>query len=192
MLRGGRRPAGMALGLALARAGVTVTALDKHGDFHPHPPALPRPLRPAHHPPGAAHDPVHARAVVTERSTVATVAEELEPTLRRDMDHPRHIGDPDYVAVGFWGWADRTAPDVGAAVRDRGGATITRVNRLLHRDRTLEDLEDSLWPAPGPTTSLVERVHALRRKPIGTLTIEDLADTDRAERGAVVPPAARR
>ncbi|WP_405594128.1 contact-dependent growth inhibition system immunity protein [Streptomyces sp. NBC_01410] len=48
------------------------------------------------------------------------------------------------------------------------------MNRLLHHDRTLEDLEDSRWPAPGPTTCLVERVHALRRKPIGTLTIEDL------------------
>ncbi|MET7622490.1 contact-dependent growth inhibition system immunity protein [Streptomyces sp. NPDC005408] len=48
------------------------------------------------------------------------------------------------------------------------------MNRLLHRDRTLEDLEDSRWPDPGPTTSLAERVHALRRKPIGTLTVEDL------------------
>ncbi|MFF3457017.1 DUF6333 family protein [Streptomyces sp. NPDC002730] len=50
-----------------------------------------------------AHDPVRARAVVAELSTVATVAEELEPTLRRDMGHPRHMVDLDYVTVGCWG-----------------------------------------------------------------------------------------
>ncbi|MFD9220194.1 DUF6333 family protein [Streptomyces sp. NPDC060064] len=54
-----------------------------------------------HHAP--AHDPVRARAVVAELSTVATVTEELEPILRRDMHHPRHIRDLDYVAVGYWG-----------------------------------------------------------------------------------------
>lgn len=50
-----------------------------------------------------AHDPVRARAVVAELSTVATVAEELGPMLRRDIGHPRHLGDLDHVAVGCWG-----------------------------------------------------------------------------------------
>ncbi|MFB6977628.1 DUF6333 family protein [Streptomyces scopuliridis] len=50
-----------------------------------------------------AHDPVRARAVVAELSTVSTVVEEFAPMLRRDIDHPRHIGDLDYVAVGCWG-----------------------------------------------------------------------------------------
>ncbi|WP_326614341.1 DUF6333 family protein [Streptomyces scopuliridis] len=54
-----------------------------------------------HHAP--AHDPVRARAVVAELSTVSTVVEELKPMLRRDIDYPRHIGDLDYVAVGCWG-----------------------------------------------------------------------------------------
>ncbi|MGW6772544.1 DUF6333 family protein [Streptomyces sp. NPDC055037] len=50
-----------------------------------------------------AHDPVRARAVVAELPTVSTIVEELEPMLRRDMDHPRHMADLDYVAVGCWG-----------------------------------------------------------------------------------------
>jgi hypothetical protein len=54
-----------------------------------------------HHAP--AHDPVRARAVVDELSTVATVAEELGTVLRRDLDHPRRVGDLDQVAVGCWG-----------------------------------------------------------------------------------------
>ncbi|MFE4334849.1 DUF6333 family protein [Streptomyces sp. NPDC056831] len=50
-----------------------------------------------------AHDPVRARAVVAGLSTVSTVVEELEPMPRRDIDHPRHMDDLDYVAVGCWG-----------------------------------------------------------------------------------------
>ncbi|MGW2509929.1 DUF6333 family protein [Streptomyces scopuliridis] len=66
-----------------------------------HPPYPPYDQLAIHHAP--AHDPVRARAVVAELSTVSTVAEELEPMLRRDVDYPRHIGDLDYVAVGYWG-----------------------------------------------------------------------------------------
>lgn len=50
-----------------------------------------------------AHDPVRARAVVAGLSTVATVAEELEPMLRRNLGHPSHIDDLDQVTVGCWG-----------------------------------------------------------------------------------------
>ncbi|MFJ5227582.1 DUF6333 family protein [Streptomyces sp. NPDC088400] len=67
-----------------------------------HPPyPTPYDQRVIHHVP--AHDPVRARAVVAELSTVAAVAEELDPLPRRDIDHPRDIGDLDYVAVGCWG-----------------------------------------------------------------------------------------
>lgn len=50
-----------------------------------------------------AHDPVRARAVVDELSTVTAVAEELGTVLRRDLDHPRRMDDLDHVAVGCWG-----------------------------------------------------------------------------------------
>lgn len=47
--------------------------------------------------------------------------------------------------------------------------------RLLHLDRTLDELDGPAWgPAPEPTTSLVTRCHALRRRPLGTLTPADL------------------
>ncbi len=49
------------------------------------------------------------------------------------------------------------------------------VTRLVNRDRSLEELERDRWPAPsGNVTRLVATVHALRRKPIGELTVEDL------------------
>ncbi|MFF8842177.1 contact-dependent growth inhibition system immunity protein [Streptomyces sp. NPDC015127] len=48
------------------------------------------------------------------------------------------------------------------------------MSHLLHLDRTLEELEDFRWPPPGDTTYLVTKVHALRRRPLGTLTPEDL------------------
>ncbi|MCZ2524117.1 DUF6333 family protein [Streptomyces sp. HB2AG] len=50
-----------------------------------------------------AHDPVRARAVVAGLPTVATVAEELGPVLRRHTGHPQDIGDLDHVTVGCWG-----------------------------------------------------------------------------------------
>lgn len=49
------------------------------------------------------------------------------------------------------------------------------MTRLLNRNCSLEELEDDRWPAPsGDATRLVATVHALRRKPIGELTVEDM------------------
>jgi hypothetical protein len=45
----------------------------------------------------------------------------------------------------------------------------------VNRDCSLEELERDRWPAPsGDVTRLAATVHALRRKPIGELTVEDL------------------
>ncbi|MFF8313576.1 DUF6333 family protein [Streptomyces lydicus] len=52
-----------------------------------------------------AHDPVRARQVVNELSTVAGVLEELDPVRRRDLGHPQVLADLDYVTVGCWGSA---------------------------------------------------------------------------------------
>ncbi|MCX5343146.1 contact-dependent growth inhibition system immunity protein [Streptomyces atratus] len=54
-----------------------------------------------------------------------------------------------------------------------------RENRLvtgsIDRSRSLEELERDRWQAPPPdATRLVATVHALRSRPIGTLTVEDL------------------
>ncbi|MCX4537958.1 contact-dependent growth inhibition system immunity protein (plasmid) [Streptomyces sp. NBC_00841] len=49
------------------------------------------------------------------------------------------------------------------------------MTRPLNRDRSLEELEDDRWPVPsGDATRLVATAHALRRKPIGELTVEDM------------------
>ncbi|MFC9154944.1 contact-dependent growth inhibition system immunity protein [Streptomyces bauhiniae] len=49
------------------------------------------------------------------------------------------------------------------------------MNRQISRDRSLEELEHDRWPAPsGEATRLVATVHALRRKPLVALTVEDL------------------
>ncbi|MFI5991801.1 contact-dependent growth inhibition system immunity protein [Streptomyces sp. NPDC051362] len=49
------------------------------------------------------------------------------------------------------------------------------MTRPLHRDRSLEELERACWPAPSvEATRLVATAHALRRRPIGELTVEDL------------------
>lgn len=49
------------------------------------------------------------------------------------------------------------------------------MTRPLNRDRSLEELEDDGWPAPsGDATRLVATAHALRREPIGELTVEDM------------------
>ncbi|MEE1739461.1 contact-dependent growth inhibition system immunity protein [Streptomyces sp. BE147] len=43
------------------------------------------------------------------------------------------------------------------------------------RDRSLEELERAFWPAPSvDDTRLVATAHALRRRPIGQLTVEDM------------------
>ncbi|WP_327685564.1 contact-dependent growth inhibition system immunity protein [Streptomyces sp. NBC_00467] len=49
------------------------------------------------------------------------------------------------------------------------------MSRLLHLDRSLEDLEGERWPEPSAgTTHLVRTVHALRRVQVGALTVDDL------------------
>ncbi|MET9896574.1 contact-dependent growth inhibition system immunity protein [Streptomyces sp. NPDC006465] len=49
------------------------------------------------------------------------------------------------------------------------------MTRPLHRDRSLEELERAHWPAPSAEdTRLVATAHALRRRPIGELTVEDM------------------
>lgn len=45
----------------------------------------------------------------------------------------------------------------------------------MDRSRSLEELEGARWPAPpADATYLMATVHALRSKPVGTLTVEDL------------------
>ncbi|MGC4987610.1 contact-dependent growth inhibition system immunity protein [Streptomyces sp. DT193] len=49
------------------------------------------------------------------------------------------------------------------------------MTRLVVRDRSLEDLERDRWPAPPADSSrLVSTAHALRCRPIGGLTVENL------------------
>ncbi|WP_406004929.1 contact-dependent growth inhibition system immunity protein [Streptomyces sp. NBC_00637] len=45
----------------------------------------------------------------------------------------------------------------------------------IDRSRSLEELEGVRWQAPPPdTTRLIATAHALRKRPVGTLTVEDL------------------
>ncbi|MET7597620.1 contact-dependent growth inhibition system immunity protein [Streptomyces sp. NPDC004082] len=45
----------------------------------------------------------------------------------------------------------------------------------IDRSRSLEELERDRWPAPPPdATRLMATAHALRSRPVGTLTVEDL------------------
>ncbi|MGW2542939.1 contact-dependent growth inhibition system immunity protein [Kitasatospora sp. NPDC001574] len=45
----------------------------------------------------------------------------------------------------------------------------------MNRDRSLEELERDSWPTPpADATRLVAAVHALRRQPIGELTVEGM------------------
>jgi hypothetical protein len=49
------------------------------------------------------------------------------------------------------------------------------VIRVVHRDRSLEELERDRWPAPSADAGrLVVTVHALRSRPIGELSVEDM------------------
>ncbi|MEU5128642.1 contact-dependent growth inhibition system immunity protein [Streptomyces mobaraensis] len=49
------------------------------------------------------------------------------------------------------------------------------MTRLVNRDRSLEELERDRWAAPsGGETRLTAAVRELRRKPIGSLTVEDM------------------
>ncbi|WRZ90011.1 contact-dependent growth inhibition system immunity protein [Streptomyces sp. NBC_01007] len=49
------------------------------------------------------------------------------------------------------------------------------MTRPLHRGRSLKELERAYWPAPSAEdTRLVATAHALRRRPIGDLSVEDM------------------
>ncbi|MFC5957333.1 contact-dependent growth inhibition system immunity protein [Streptomyces pratens] len=49
------------------------------------------------------------------------------------------------------------------------------MTRVVARDRSLESLERDRWPAPPTDASrLVVTAHALRRRPIGELAVEDM------------------
>ncbi|MEU4091639.1 contact-dependent growth inhibition system immunity protein [Streptomyces sp. NPDC026673] len=49
------------------------------------------------------------------------------------------------------------------------------VTRPLDRDRSLEELARDRWPAPSAdATRLITTAHALRHRPIGELTVEDM------------------
>ncbi|QIY76495.1 contact-dependent growth inhibition system immunity protein [Streptomyces sp. RLB1-33] len=49
------------------------------------------------------------------------------------------------------------------------------MTRSPNRDRCLEELERDCWPVPpADATRLVATAHALRRRPIGELTAEDM------------------
>lgn len=49
------------------------------------------------------------------------------------------------------------------------------MNHLLHLDRTLDEVDGPPWPPPpSPTTGLVTKVHALRRRRLGDLAPADL------------------
>ncbi|WP_406266166.1 contact-dependent growth inhibition system immunity protein [Actinacidiphila glaucinigra] len=64
---------------------------------------------------------------------------------------------PTETAFEIWSWDDRS------------------VTRPLDRDRSLEELERDCWPAPSPNaTRLITTAHALRRRPVGELTVEDM------------------
>ncbi|NBM20177.1 contact-dependent growth inhibition system immunity protein [Streptomyces sp. GC420] len=49
------------------------------------------------------------------------------------------------------------------------------MTRSVDRSQSVEQLENDRWPEPpAGSTSLVTSVHALRRKPVGQLTVEEL------------------
>jgi hypothetical protein len=54
-------------------------------------------------------------------------------------------------------------------------AMIGPVKRPVPRDRSLEELEGERWPEPPVgATRLVLTAHALRRRPLGELSVEEL------------------
>ena len=46
--------------------------------------------------------------------------------------------------------------------------------KKVDENRTLEQLEGQVWPEPDFRSTLVIRCHALRKRPIATLSVEDL------------------
>ncbi|MGW4050245.1 contact-dependent growth inhibition system immunity protein [Streptomyces sp. NPDC004779] len=68
------------------------------------------------------------------------------------------------------------------------------MDRLLHLDRTLDELDPPRWGPPGPdATRLVAKVHELRRLPLGELGPADLRTliSQQVALAHVVPLAAR-
>lgn len=68
------------------------------------------------------------------------------------------------------------------------------MDRLLHPDRTLEELDPPAWAHPGSdATRLVRRVHGLRRVPLGELGPADLRTliSQQVAPSYVLPLAAR-
>ncbi|MEU7005519.1 contact-dependent growth inhibition system immunity protein [Streptomyces sp. NPDC046332] len=68
------------------------------------------------------------------------------------------------------------------------------MNRLLHLDRTLDELDPPRWAEPAAdATHLVRTVHALRRVPLRELTPADLRTllTQQVALPFVLPPAVR-
>ncbi|MGP9019196.1 contact-dependent growth inhibition system immunity protein [Streptomyces sp. BR1] len=50
------------------------------------------------------------------------------------------------------------------------------MSKEIDRNRSLEELEGSRWPDPlEDSTGLVKAVHRLRRRPIGSLEVEELS-----------------
>ncbi|MET7653976.1 MULTISPECIES: contact-dependent growth inhibition system immunity protein [unclassified Streptomyces] len=57
----------------------------------------------------------------------------------------------------------------------------------IDRSRSLEELERDRWQAPPPdATRLIATAHALRSRPVGTLTVEDLRLLIRQDIGLAV------
>ncbi|WP_328498887.1 contact-dependent growth inhibition system immunity protein [Streptomyces sp. NBC_00414] len=48
------------------------------------------------------------------------------------------------------------------------------MTQRVGRARSLEEIEHDRWPSPVDATRLIATVHALRRRPIGELTAEDM------------------
>ncbi|MFF1647949.1 contact-dependent growth inhibition system immunity protein [Streptomyces sp. NPDC058240] len=68
------------------------------------------------------------------------------------------------------------------------------MDRLLHLDRTLDELDPPRWAAPdADATRLVRKVHELRRVPLGELRPADLRTlvTQRVSLSYVLPLAVR-
>ncbi|WP_329492857.1 contact-dependent growth inhibition system immunity protein [Kitasatospora herbaricolor] len=104
------------------------------------------------------------------------------------VGHPVAVGGIDYSVRPGAGtlWLDpaRRGMRQSVGARKNGGVTPGR--------RSLEELEHDRWPAPAAgATRLVATVHALRRRPLDALTVEDLRLLIRQDVGLphLLPPA---
>ena len=68
-----------------------------------------------------------------------------------------------------------TVPFHGVVTTSFVPPTVAVMGYDFDRSRSLEELERDRWEAPPPdATRLMATAHALRRRPVGTLTVEDL------------------